>query len=97
MQEYIIEKGLAQIAPTSELASLHNLQKRIGAFLVGDFDLIRSDPRSVWYTFEVRIYNPVDGEKVLHIRHAALNWSGLDEPVLYPVLNAVLDWINENK
>jgi hypothetical protein len=96
MEKFIIAKGLADSTPNvSDLIGLNRLEKRIGKFLVADC-LLKWEMGN-WFTFQVIFFNPEDGQEVLHISHRAYNLAGLDDPLFYPVFNAVKDWIDENK
>lgn len=91
IEQLVIQKKLASsVSNISDLIGLNQLQRQIGPFLV-------FEPRieaKGGYRFDGRIkaIDPETGETVLHIEHTAFNWSGLDDPLLYPLLNAFLQW-----
>jgi hypothetical protein len=34
---------------------------------------------------------------MFHVDRQVTNWAGLDEPLFYPVFNALKIWVNNNK
>jgi len=49
------------------------------------------------YSMLLVVSDPESSKPVLKIMKTAANDTGLDEPLFYPVLNAFIDWIKENK
>ena len=91
LETLVFERKLTEkVSSVSDLIGLNNLQKQIGPFLV-------VEPYVEWkggYNFEasLKAIDPETGETVLHIRNAALNWAGLDQPLFFPLLNGFLEW-----
>ncbi|HMP84700.1 MAG TPA: hypothetical protein PKA41_18555 [Verrucomicrobiota bacterium] len=96
MEAFVVGKGLSDsVGNVTDMIGLNRLQKQIGNFMVADYS-VQWDG-SYWYTFDIALVNPSDGQTVFHATHRAFNWAGLDKPLFYPVLNAVKDWIEQNK
>ncbi len=90
----IIQKNLgSKVSNVSDLVGLHNLAQEIGPFLVIEPNAVHKGGYN--YEADLKAINPTTGETLLHLHHAAFNWSGLDEPLFYPLMNAFLDWLNE--
>lgn len=91
MEALVIEKGLTdEVSGISDRIGLHNLQKQIGTFLVVETD-------AKWeggydYVAMLTAFDPQTGKDVLVLENTAFNWSGLDKPLFYPLLNAFLEW-----
>jgi hypothetical protein len=77
-----------------DLAALNHLQKKIGNFLIADYSLTAQGYN---YSFDITLTDPSNGQIVFEAGHTTLNWDGLDQPLFYPVLNSMKDWIDENK
>jgi hypothetical protein len=91
IESLVFEKNLAnKVLNVSDRVGLHNLQKRIGPFLV-------VEPNVEWlegylYRASIKAYDPKTGKEVLMLEHEAFNWAGLDQPLFYPLFNAFLQW-----
>jgi hypothetical protein len=91
MEKLVFDKNLTdKVLSISDKVGLHNLQKEIGPFLV-------VEPYADWlggYIFMARLkaYDPKTGKDILVLENEAFNWSGLDKPLFYPLLNAFLQW-----
>lgn len=91
MERLIIERQLqGQVSGTTDLISLSKVQQKIGPFLI-------VEPVVEWsggynHTATIKAIDPASGETVLHLEKTAFNWSGLDDPLTYPVMNAFLQW-----
>ena len=44
------------------------------------------------YTASLKVHDPETGQYVLVLENEATNWSGLDQPLFYPLFNAFLQW-----
>lgn len=91
MERMIVEKRLAdKVGSAIDLVSLNKLQKEIGFFLV-------VDPSMEWkggynFTGSIKVQDPETGDTVLHLQRNAFNWAGLDDPLTYPLVNALIQW-----
>lgn len=91
LEQLVIERKLAdKVSNVSDLIGLNNLQKQIGPFLV-------VEPSVEWkggynYVGSMKATDPETGETMLMLEQHAFNWSGLDGPLFYPLLNAFADW-----
>lgn len=65
-----------------------------GPFMTATFLTERDGTYS--YTATLTVRDAVDGRMLFQVRHSAFNWSGLDQPLFYPVLNAFADWVEAN-
>lgn len=96
LETLVIEWKLAdKVGNISDLIGLNQLQKQIGPFLV-------VEPHVEWrggYNFyaNLKAIDPETGETVLHIEQTAFNWSGLDDPLFFPLFNAFLQWTKGEK
>lgn len=89
MQRYLHAKGL------TDTANYKGLQNKIGDFLIAKASIARIG--SFDYALSLKIYNPAAGNPVFSVMKMGFNKDGLDEPLFYPVFNAMLEWINDNK
>lgn len=92
LEKMVIEKHLESSVTgiSDNMIGLHNLAKAIGPFLV-------VKPTVEWnggYNFEASLtaIDPETTETEFSIKKKAFNWSGLDQPLFYPLLNGLLDW-----
>jgi hypothetical protein len=98
MEQFVIKGGLSgAVSSVDDLVSLHRMSRVIGRFLVADALLQKSPAGSGSYTFTIRVLNPRNGETVFAVVKKALNVTGLDEPLLFPVFNALSDWAKKSK
>ena len=98
MEQFVIKSGLSgAVSGVNDAVSLHRLSRVIGKFLVADAVLQKTMAGSGSYTFTITILNPTNGETVFSATKRAFNLSGLDEPLLYPVFNALSDWVKASK
>jgi hypothetical protein len=65
-----------------------------GPFMTATFLTERDGTYS--YTTTLIVRDAVDGRTLYQVRHSAFNWSGLDQPLFYPVFNAFADWVDAN-
>jgi hypothetical protein len=66
-----------------------------GNFLTADYYLKQGCGYDV--IFDFKLINPYDGDVILFVSHRTVNFSGLDQPLLLPALNAVKMWMDDNK
>ncbi len=91
MERLIVARQLqSTVTGATDLISLSKIQQQIGPFLI-------LEPVVEWvggynHTAIIRAVDPVTGETVLHLEKTAFNWSGLDDPAIYPVMNGFLQW-----
>lgn len=91
LESLVLEKNLAgKVSNISDKIGLHSLSKEMGPFLV-------VEPYVEWkggYNFiaNLKAIDPTTGKEVLVLNNEAFNWSGLDQPLFYPLFNAFLEW-----
>lgn len=91
LEALVIEKQLTdKVSNVSDMIGLNNLQKQIGPFLV-------VEPYVEWkggYNFEasLKAIDPETGATALHLHNTAFNWSGLDGPLFFPLMNGFMEW-----
>ncbi len=96
LKQMIVDEGLADSKHNvSDQMVLKWLRQRYDNFLIVDYNI-------GWvgkcdYVFDFKLTNSFSNEVVLQISYQVTNWSGLDKPLIYPMLNALKDWIDENK
>jgi hypothetical protein len=96
LEQHVIQKGLTdKVTSISDNIGLLNLSKNVGNFLICESNIEYKGGYD--FTFEYKVINPTNAEVVLHIKHNAFNWGGLDRPLFNPVFNKYIDWLNENK
>jgi hypothetical protein len=98
IQGLIIEKGIAgkySGKDVNDLLILNELTNDIGDFLVLDWALTFLGGFD--YKFEMKVLNPTDMKLLFHVDRQVTNWAGLDEPLFYPVFNALKNWVEVNK
>ncbi len=91
LEKYVFENKLTSKVPSvSDSIGLHNLTKHMGNFLIVHFEIQFKGG----YNFEADIIarDPVSNKIVFHVRNSAFNWSGLDQPLFYPLFNAFIEW-----
>lgn len=90
LEKYVITSGVEGVTDTSSLLSLNKLAKATGPLL-----LIK--PYVEWkggYNFSASIeaIDTETTETVFSAKQDAFNWSGLDQPLFYPLFNSLIDW-----
>ncbi len=96
LEQFVIQKNLSdKVTSISDNIGLLNLSKSIGKFLICESNVEYKGGYN--FSMEYKIINPTNAEVVLHIKHNAINWGGLDRPLFNPVFNKYIDWINSNK
>lgn len=91
LESLVIERKLTdRVTNISDLIGLNQLQKQIGPFLI-------VEPYVEWkgsynYYAQLKAIDPESGETVLLLEQTAFNWAGLDDPLLFPLLNGFLQW-----
>ncbi|AKU24551.1 hypothetical protein [Massilia sp. NR 4-1] len=91
MERMIIEKKLTdKIDNAVGMLNLNKLQKHMGFFLV--VQPFMEFKGGYNHTAHLKIQDPETGETVLHLERSAFNWNGLDDPLVYPLMNAFMQW-----
>lgn len=97
LEQVIIKGGPSHsVSNITDLVGLNQLSAQIGKFLVVDASMSQVPGYSGLFQFEVEIKNPTDGETYFHAYRAGRNYTGLDNPILYPVFNAIIDWLKDS-
>lgn len=95
LEQYVIQKNLTdKVTSISDNIGLLNLSKNVGKFLICESNVEYKGGYD--FTFEYKVINPTNAEILLHIKHSAFNWGGLDRPLFNPVFNKYIDWVNTN-
>lgn len=95
IQREIVQEGLSNSTlDVSDEMLTGWLRHKVGNFLIADYS-VRWAGEYDWI-FDVRCTTSDGNETVLQIFHKGFNFSGLDQPLFYPVFNAIKEWINEN-
>lgn len=95
-EQILLEKELADKVPSvSDLMGLHKAQKAYGDFIViKGAKKLKQDIRRL----ELSVIDPESGSTVFHaFRPRQATTEFFDQNVTYPLFNALIDWINENK
>lgn len=96
LEQYIIQNNLTdKVTSISDNIGLLNLSKNIGKFLICESNVEYKGGYD--FSFEYKIINPTNAEILLHIKHNAFNWGGLDRPLFNPVFNEYIDWVKANQ
>ncbi len=90
LEKFVIKNQIPDVTDASSLLSMNKLAKSVGPFLVvkpyvewkGGYDYIAS----------VEVIDAQTTETVFTAQKKAFNWAGLDKPLLYPLMNAFIDW-----
>ena len=91
LEALVLERKLTdRVSNISDLIGLNQLGKQMGPFLV-------VEPYVEWkggYNFfaHLKAIDPDSGETVLLLEQNAFNWSGLDDPLFFPLMNGFLEW-----
>jgi hypothetical protein len=96
MESILLQSGKAsQVSNISDLIGLSQAQRAYGDFLVIDF----STQFEGGFNFSafLKAIDPKDGSVLFEAENKAFNWSGLDQPLFFPLLNAFQDWIENNR
>lgn len=97
LERMIVEKGFEdKVKDVSSFIQLRQFQKLYGNFLILDLDDVRKSP-GLYYKAHLKVYDPSNGEILLHIFKEGVNWSGIDQPIFYPLFNGFLDWAHGRK
>lgn len=95
LEQYVIQNNLTdKVTSISDNIGLLNLSKNVGKFLICESNVEYKGGYD--FTFEYKVINPTNAEILLHIKHNAFNWGGLDRPLFNPVFNKYIDWIKAN-
>lgn len=91
LEALVLERKLTdRVSNISDLIGLNQLARQMGPFLV-------VEPYVEWkggYSFfaHLKAIDPESGETVLLLEQNAINWSGLDDPLFFPLMNGLLQW-----
>lgn len=95
LEQYVIQNGLTdKVTSISDNIGLMNLSKNVGKFLICESNVQYKGGYD--FSFEYKVINPTNAEVLLHIKHSAFNWGGLDRPLFNPVFNEYIDWVKAN-
>ena len=95
LEKYVIQNNLTdKVTSISDNIGLLNLSKNVGKFLICESNVEYKGGYD--FTFEYKVINPTNAEILLHIKHNAFNWGGLDRPLFNPVFNKYIDWVKTN-
>ena len=93
LESLIVHRNIAnKVSNVSNLIGLKQLETQIGPFLVVE-PYVESMGGS-HLTAQLKFIDPETGDIVLLLRKKAFVWSGLDEPLFYPLFNGFIDWAN---
>jgi hypothetical protein len=96
MEQLIYSKNLQdKIISITRLSGIQKAHNNIGDFLV--VKVRKSRVGNYDYELDFQVFDAQNGDLVLHIRNHAFAWTGLDEPLFYPMFNAVLEWATGKK
>lgn len=96
LEQLVIKSNLTdKVTSISDNIGLMNLSKNVGKFLICESNVEYKGGYD--FSFEYKVIDPTNAEILLHIKHNAFNWGGLDRPLFNPVFNKYIDWMNENK
>ncbi len=96
MEQYVIQNNLTdKVTSISDNIGLLNLSKNVGKFLICENNVEYKGGYD--FTFEYKVIDPSNAEILLHIKHNAFNFGGLDRPLFNPVFNKYIDWLKTNK
>jgi hypothetical protein len=90
LEKYVIQNGVEGVTDTSSLLSLNKLAKATGPLLV----IKPYVEYKGGYNFSASI-EAIDAETtetVFTAKQDAFNWSGLDQPLFFPLFNSLIDW-----
>jgi len=96
MEQLIFNKNLQdEITSITRVSELQELYNHIGDTLVMRINKLKVREHAYQVSFEV--FDAKNGKLVLHIRNYAYLWTGIDEPLYYPMFNAILEWARGDK
>ena len=96
LEKLVIQKNLTdKVTSISDNIGLLNLSKNVGKFLICESNVEYKGGYD--FTFHYKVINPENAEILLHVKHNAFNWGGLDRPLFNPVFNKYIDWIKSNQ
>jgi len=92
LESLVLERKLTdKVSNISDMIGLNQLQKQMGPLLV-------VEPYVEWkggynYFAHLKAIDPESGETVLLLEQTAFNFSGLDDPLFFPLMNGFLQWV----
>lgn len=94
LDQWIFQKGFQDRAPGStDPIALYKLFKLVGNFLIIKPTLYMEEN---WYVAKLQVITPQNNEIVFEVKDTAKNIGGLDQPLLYPMLNSFIKWMSDN-
>lgn len=91
LERLVIQRNLtSQVPNVADLLTLNALEKHIGPFLIV-MPAIQFRGHFAFYA-RFKVIDAETGETVLLIENTATNWTGLDDPLFFPLFNAFLQW-----
>jgi hypothetical protein len=93
LETLVIQQNLADKVPNiSDLIGIKHLSDAIGPILV--VEPVAQFEGGYRFSASLRAVDAQTGKEVLLLKNRAFNWSGLDQPLFYPLFNGFLDWTN---
>lgn len=95
-EKILLEKKLTdKVSNVSGLIGLHQAQQAYGDFIIIKFEGKRKDGK---VRIELSVLEPESGSTLFHaFRPRQVGIEFYDQNITYPLFNALIDWINENK
>lgn len=95
-EKILLEKKLTdKVSSVSDLIGLHQAQKAYGDFIIIKLEAKRKDGKK---RLELSTIDPESGSTLFHaFRPSQVGTAFFDQNISYPLFNALIDWINENK
>jgi len=92
MEQIVVANDLTnKVTNVSDFVGLSVIRKSVGPFLVVE-PRVRWDEGRHKYLASLRATDPDTAAAVFYFEKYAIDLAGLDKPLLYPMLNAFLDW-----
>ncbi|NCF26335.1 MAG: hypothetical protein GWP69_03075 [Gammaproteobacteria bacterium] len=96
VNEYARTRVIFDTVPVvSDLTRLHYVQEHYGDHLLVGV-VVKRHYASSRYEVDLKILDPATGDTVLHAHNEKYVWNHVDEPLFYPLFNALIDWIEKN-
>jgi hypothetical protein len=97
LELYIVKNGLSsKVDNINNFIGLRKLYEQIGEFLIIDMDDIHKPP-GLLYEGNLKVYDPKNGDLLFHSFHKTFIWNRMDKPMLFPLINSFIDWLEENQ
>jgi len=96
LETFIIKNNLNKEIPNLDNRIAYNqLSKYLGNYLI-----VTSNLEYIWqhrWKFTITVYDPVSSNVKFYASTKAISWSGVEKPILLPVINALKKWFDESK